>query len=216
MSALYDDYAGLQAAVEEYLGWDVDGSIPLLISQAEQRMQRDLRLRVMERRGTNITVPGGVDNKWLPDKRIPGDWDVFLEMREVCLKGAPNVNLDYVAPDAFTDMSYETGAPRAYSIVGRSLMLAPTPDKAYTILLTYYGQIPPLSEAQPTNEMLLNYPDIYLYATLAQSAIFLRQSVPGPDWMALYNEAKNAANYADARARWSKNIAAKPPRRSLV
>lgn len=211
-------YAGLKKTLAAYLGWDAGGEVeeflPDIIRMAELRLQRDMRLRVMERTGYRDTTPGESD-VWLPDKRVDGDWDVFLDMREVCLSGNPNVNIEYAAPDIFTDRSRGTGCPAVYTIVGRCLRFAPTPDAAYRILLTYYAEIPPLSDKQSTNEVLLKYPDLYLYGALVESVGFLRSSVPAQEWTALYSSAKTAAQYNDSRARFSKNIAARSPRRRI-
>lgn len=213
------DLAWLKKTAMAYMGWDAGGVVeemlPDIIRMAEVRMQQDLRLRQMERTGYRMTVPGDSD-VWLPEKRIPGDWDVFMDMREVCLEGSPNVNMAYAAPDLYTDISSTSGTPGVYTIIGHSLRLAPVPDKPYKILLTYYAEIPPLSDKQPTNDLLLSYPNLYLYATLVESAGYLRTSVPAQDWVSLYTALKIEAQYKDRRARFSKNIAARPPRRAVV
>ena len=214
------DYAWLKKTAMNYAGWDAGGVLdevlPDIIRMAEVRMQQDLRLRQMERGGWRLTVPGESD-VWLPEKRTPGDWDVFMDMREIWLEGNPNANITYAAPDAYTDIAAQSGAPLAYTIVGRSLRLAPVPDKAYTIRLVYYAEIPPLSQdKQPTNDLLLAYPNLYLYATLVESVGYLRTSVPASDWISLYASLKAEAQDKDRQARFSKNIAARPPRRALA
>ena len=209
------DYEGLKKAVADYLGWDAGGEIeeylPEIIRMAEVRMQRDARLRVMERTGWRNTIPGETD-VWLPDKRIPGDWDAYLSMREVCLQGQPNVNIAYASPDVFTDYSSFKGRPTVYTVTGRSLRLAPVPDKEYKILLTYYAEIPPLGEEQPTNEVLLSYPDLYLYACLTESVPLLRSSVPLENWLAMYREALGKANESDSEARFAGQLSIRAPR----
>ena len=209
---MFNDYASLVDTIAKYLGYDADGMIPVFIGLAEQRIQRDANLRVMERRGTKSTSPG-VDFVWLPDKRIPGDWDVYLNMREVSLAASKPVNLAYITPDEYTDRAGSSGMPRAYSIIGRSLVFAPVPDAAYTVLLTYYARIPPLSDAQPTNDVLLAYPDLYLYASLVESVPYARSSVPGELWASMYAAAIRDARHGDDKARYSRQISAKPPRR---
>lgn len=206
------DFVGLCSLVEKYLGWDADGMIPHLVGLAEHRLQREMRLRVMERRGTNTTIPKK-EGIALPNKRIPGDWDVYMEMREVGLRTNRPVNLEYITPDWYTDKSAVSGVPQFYTIIGREILFAPIPDNEYTILLAYYAQIPPLSAEQPTNDVLLTYPDLYLYATLVESAAYSRSAVPAQEWVSMYTAAKADAQSMDTKARYGKQIAAKPPRR---
>ncbi len=209
---MFEEYASLQETIRKYLGYDPDGMIPTFIGLAEKRLQREVRLRVMERRGVSATTPG-VESVWLPDRRDPGDWDVYLNMREVSLKSSPPVNLEYITPDEYTNRSDTSGMPSAYTIIGRQLLFAPVPDAAYTVLLTYYAQIPPLSETRPTNDALLNHPDLYLYAALVESIPYARSSVPGELWTNMYTAARDDAQASDVKARYSRQLAAKPPRR---
>jgi hypothetical protein len=41
-----------------------------------------------------------------------------------------------------------------------------TPDQAYTAEMQYWGRTTALSDAEPTNDILTNYPDIYLFGCL--------------------------------------------------
>ena len=207
------DYAALKQNVADYLARnDLGDMIPTFIALAERRMQADLRLRCMERRATNMTSPGA-ESLPLPNKRIPGDWDVFLDMREVTLQGSPPGNLEYVNPDRFTEVSGTSGRPEAYTIVGREMLLTPTPDAEYIVTLTYFSEIPPLGDSQPTNDFLLTYPQLYLYGALVESAAYTRGSVPVEMWMEYYRSAKEDAEYSDRRARFSKQVRAQAPRR---
>jgi hypothetical protein len=166
----------------------------------------------MERRSTHVTAPGQ-EGVTLPFKRRAGDWDVFIDMREVSLLGDPEVNLEYMAPDRFTDLRGHSGQPKTYTIVGWDLLLAPVPDKQYNVLLTYYSQIPPLGDEQLLNETILMYPDLYLYATLLESAPYARSSVPVELWAEYYKAARNEAQRTDRNARFGRQIAARAPRR---
>lgn len=208
-------YEDLKKAVAVYLGWDAGGEIeeylPQIIRLAEVRMQRDVNLRCMERTGYRY-IEGGQSDVWLPEKRIDGDWDVFSSMREVALEGQPNINLHYGTPDDFTDYSGQVGQPIIYTLVGRTMRVAPIPEKQYKILLTYYAEIPPLSDIQKTNEVLLTYPDLYLYSSIIEAIPLLRSSEPLEIWNAKYKDAMISATDHDRRARFSRHISARPPR----
>lgn len=207
-------YEGLKAAVADYLGRDDLGErIPTFIRLAEKRMERELRLRVMERRA-ECDVAAGQGAVALPWRREPGSWDVFLEMRDLVWRGADGFahDLSYAPPDHYA-VSREPGRPLGYSIVGRELFLLPAPREAGTLLLTYYAEIPPLSEAQPDNAVLLAAPDVYLYGALAEAGPFTRGSAPTELWAQYYAAARNKLELAEQRARYTANLSMRPARR---
>lgn len=207
-------YVELRAAIKNYLARnDLDDMIPTFVAMAEAHMQQNLTLRVMERIATH-TLAAGQDNVALPDRREPGNWDVYLNMREVALDGHPRVNLQYVAPDTYTDMIGSVdGRPRAYTIVGRHLYFAPAAGEGETVILTYYAQIPPLSDKQPTNEVLLLHPNLYLYGALWESAVYTRESSQESVWKERFNMVATNIQYADRQARFSRQLQTQPPRR---
>ena len=76
-------YEGLKAAIADYLGRDdLADRIPYFIRMAELRMQREVRSRVMERTATTL-IEAGTNVLKLPNRRVEGDWKVFLEMRDL-------------------------------------------------------------------------------------------------------------------------------------
>ena len=102
-------YDGLKEAVREYLGrGDLDDKIPLFIQLAELRLNREVRMRVMERRATT-EVQAGQTAVPLPWKRKAGDWDVFMEMRDLVWLANPPVNLTYMPPDLYAVKSAVRG-----------------------------------------------------------------------------------------------------------
>ena len=207
-------YAGLCEAVADYLGRDdLTDRIPVFIALAEKRMNRELRLRVMERRA-QTDVPAGQRAVTLPWRREPGNWDVFLEMRDLTWqdRDGGTVNLCYVPPDAYGQRR-EPGRPRGYTIIGREAFLLPAPDRDGTLLLTYYAEIAPLGEKQPDNDVLLTAPDLYLYGALVESGPFTRGSAPLEMWTQYYAAARQKAESAEQRARFTANITMRPARR---
>ena len=85
-------FKGLCATVADYLGRDdLAEQIPTFIRLAEQRMNRELRLRVMERRA-ETDVPAGQKAVPLPWRREAGSWDVFMEMRDIVWQGADGMS----------------------------------------------------------------------------------------------------------------------------
>ena len=117
-------YKGLCEAVADYLGRDdMTERIPTFIALAERRMNRELRLRVMERRA-ETDVLAGQNAVPLPWRRQPGNWDVFMEMRDLTWqdKDGQTVNLCYFPPDTY-GQSRPEGRPEGYTINGRQSFL---------------------------------------------------------------------------------------------
>ena len=208
-------YAGLRAAVADYLGRDdLDERIPTFIRLAEVRMNRDIRARVMERRAVR-DVEAGCRGVKLPADRTDGAWNVFMEMRDLVWRpqGGTAVNLHYVTPDEYRLLGERTGMPSAYTIVGDDLFILPAPDCAGRLELTYYAEIPPLSDVQECNPLLHTAPDLYLYASLMESVPFTRGSVPAQEWMQAYSEAVGKLNHQETHARFTSNLKMRPARR---
>ena len=206
-----DNYIDLQAEIAGYLGRsDLEEQIMLFIRLAEARMNRELRLKLMERQAYADLRPGEAAIP-LPDKHIPGDWDVFLEMRDLRLNGGLLKNLEYISLDTLPEPQ-AVGQPVAYSILGRELVMTPSPDAAYRLFLTYYAEIPPLGGAQPSNDILLRSPDLYLYGALAASAAYTRSSIPLDLWEREYIKAAAGLAESDNHGRFTANIALRPLR----
>ena len=207
-------YTGLCEAVADYLGRDdMTERIPTFIALAERRMNRELRLRVMERRAETF-VPAKERAVTLPWRREPGNWDVFLEMRDLTWQDADGqtVNLCYMPPDTYAQKR-APGRPREYTIIGRDLFLLPPPDAPGRLYLTYYAEIAPLGERQPDNAVLLMFPDLYLYGALVESGPFTRGSAPLELWTQYYAAARQKAEACEQRARFTANITMRPARR---
>lgn len=207
-------YKGLCEAVADYLGRDdLTERIPTFVSLAERRMNRELRLRVMERRA-ETDVLAGQSAVPLPWRRQAGNWDVFMEMRDLTYQGkdGQTENLSYFPPDTY-GQSRDAGRPEGYTIIGRDLFLLPAPEADGKLFLTYYAEIEPLGASQPDNAVLLTAPDLYLYGALIESGPFTRGSVPLEMWMQYYSAARQKAEANEQRARYTANLTMRPVRR---
>ena len=208
-------YAGLQAAVADWLGRDdLTERIPVFIALCEKRMDRELRLRCMEQTAT-AALPAGTHIVELPERRIDGDWKVFMEMRDLAWKSDKTLvrNLHYMPPDDYVVDSVPEGVPGQYTIISNRLYLMPRPAWDGELRLTYYGEIPPLSDVQTTNNVLQMFPDLYLYGTLVESGPFTRSSAPLELWTEYYTAARQKAEANEQRARFTANLSMRPTRR---
>jgi hypothetical protein len=131
------------------------------ISLAEARLNRRLRIRAMENRATGTSSAGLI--------ALPAG---YREGRSLPIaQGGAYRRIDYVTPERaglYNDSGYTT----AFTVVGSNIELLPAPTQDVDYRLVYYKALDALSGRQ--NWLILNAPDIYLYATLLEAAPFIK------------------------------------------
>ena len=90
-----------------------------------------------------------------------------------------------------------TGRPTYYAIEGSNFILAPTPTQTYTLELTYYAPLTPLSTGNATNWIGDTYPDVILYGTLLEAALFLKDDQRAMVWKTKFDEAVEEMKKSD-------------------
>lgn len=190
-------FSDLKTAAADWLNRaDLTARIPDFITMAEARMNRDKRLRVIDAIARDTL---SVSSQFTS---LPAD---FGQMVNCEYQGDPVVPLTYATPqqmDAYRQTG-STGNPMHYSVIGNELEVVPVQSSAVTLGLIYYKRIVALSDSATSNWLLTAAPDIYLYATLLQSAPFLKEDERLATWGGLYNEACNdyhASSEADTVA----------------
>ena len=99
--------------------------------------------------------------------------------------------LNYVSPQLLTRLSAgsTSGLPEMYTMRAGYLLIGPVPSGVYTIEIDYYAKIAELSDAAPTNTMLTNNPDVYLYGSLLEAEPFLMNDARVPLWANAFRQA---------------------------
>lgn len=158
-----DNYANLKASIETWSHReDVKGVIDDFIAIAEAEMYSNpdsrLRLRSMEQVSTVQTI---TTNAYVA---LPTG---FLESRrvDITVDGIPRT-LRYKTPEELNIDETNTGIPCYFTISGDNILFELLPDAIYDIDVYYFGKLTPLSDANPVNDILTNYPNIYLYGAL--------------------------------------------------
>jgi len=191
------NYSELKSAIADWLDrTDLTDSIPDFITLAEARHKRDFKLRRMETRVTANTI-ADTEYYTLPDQ--------YVAMRNIQLNTDPKTSLEYLTPEQM-DRIYAgsmKGKPRAYSIIGNDIQLRPIPDSAYEIEILYFKHFTALSDSVPTNEMLTNHPDIYLYGSLVEAEPYLQNDKRIQTWASFYDRAKKDIIDSNERDRHS-------------
>jgi len=194
-------YTELKTAIADWLDRsDLTDRIPDFIALAEARISRDLRIRAMEVRSTMTTT---ASKRYF---NLPGG---YLQMRNIQLNTDPIAALEYITPEML-DRLYggsSTGQPRAYTLIGDEIQLAPVPDSAYTLEMAFYEKFTALGDGTSgtvTNNWLTNNaPDVLLYGALLEAEPFIKNDERIPVWLNAYKEAIDKIQKADARDRHS-------------
>ncbi len=168
-------YTELQASVADWLNRaDLTAQIPDFIRLGEAAMRRRLRTR---RNMALVSFP--ID---AVREDLPAD---YAGIRSLTLTGDDRP-LDYVTPEKLSqirrDYALAPSRPRAYSIVGSQIEFAPAPDQAYAAELVYFTKLASLTDLAPTNWVLTDNPDLYLYASLAAASAFLKDDERIATW----------------------------------
>ncbi len=168
---------------------DLTAKLTDFIMLAEQPILRELKLRVNEAVATGtttsntITLPAGLG-------RI-----VRLEIDHDSHRYA----LDYVSP-GIEDTT--TALSRGYTVQDGAIRLIRAPAAEYSYSLHYIPNLTPLSDAEPTNWVLANSPDVYLYGSLVQLALYSQNDELSARFGPLYGGAMEKLKAIDEAKRF--------------
>jgi len=173
---------------------DLAQFIPDFIFLCEARYNRELRLRSMEQKEYANTI-GGQSNYALPTN--------YLQMREFRLNTNPTKSLQYVSPEIYESWNVGSGEPKWYTIIANEIRLGPVPAGVYEMEMLFWRKFPSLSSTTPTNWMLTNSPDIYLYGSLMEMEPFIQNDERTALWAAGYDRAVQTLQLQDDKDRHS-------------
>lgn len=194
-------YTELKDAIADWLDRsDLTARIPDFIALAEARINRELRIRPMEVRSTMVTT---ADQQYF---QLPGG---YIQMRNMQLNTNPTTPLEYITPEMLDRLygSTTSGKPRAYSLIGDEIQLAPIPDSTYTVEMAFYEKFTSLGDGTSgtvtSNWLTTNAPDLLLYGALMEAEPFIKNDERIPVWLSGYNNAIDKLQKADQRDRHS-------------
>lgn len=191
-------YSTLQTAVANWLDRDdLTARIPEFIALAETRINRALRIRAMETVSTAISTASGTREYALPTK--------YVQMKTFALTTDPITSLAYITPEIMNRIwaGSTKGKPTAYTIVGDNVRLGPNPDAVYTTSMTYYKTFDALSDAAPTNWLMLNAADLLLYGSLLEAEPYLMNNEQVSLWATAFTKSLEDIQLQDNKDRHS-------------
>jgi len=154
-------YAGLKSALSDWsTRTDLNVSqIEDCVLMFESFFNRTARVRQMEESTTFMTSSGAVS--------LPAD---FIAFRSLAIS-SPYEELEYINATFFNEhyISLTTGTPQWWTIEADQIIVREI-DDAETYQLRYWEKLPPLETAGDagTNWLMTQYPDIYLFGSIAE------------------------------------------------
>lgn len=156
-----DTYANLQTSIESWLELTSSTAlIPDFIALAESEM--NVRIKHWRNTPTATVTFASAGLADLPEG--------FRAPRSVRLSSSPNNQLEIVSTEKMVELlssSTQAGSPEVMAVDGDNLRCWPTPSADTNAVLRYYRTIPALSDLNPSNWVLTNFPNAYLFGALA-------------------------------------------------
>ena len=191
------NYTTLKDAVASWLNRsDLTSNIPEFIQLAEASFIRDERVRKLINHGTFSIAADGDE--------LPSDLD---SIESWFYDGDTYFGpIEIVPSDMIPLLKAQhgsTGVPSWAAITERIVRYAPSPDQGYTTYLTYWAGVTALSDASPTNWLITNHPDIYLFGALVHSAPWLRDDERVGLWAGMLEKMLEELHKQTQRAQFS-------------
>ena len=199
-----DSYTALKNFVSSHLELDTatEAQLPNLIQLAECELDRLLTTPWGEEVAYTSTS-ANIQTVALPDD--------FQQMRTIIINDDYPLEAVTLNPLFSTYKDGITGEPQVYAIANRNLYLGPIPDAVYTITATYAASLTPLSDSNADNWLLTSHPDAYLYATIAQTEMFLVNDERAARAMAKLNQIIDQINKTAVAYRYSTPMRLRSP-----
>ena len=189
-------YTELKTEVQNWINKSsISGSADDFVTFAEAYLGTQLRTSKQMVLATGTVTDNPID--------LSSELTRFKRIRSVSISvGGTDVVLSYISRDLmaarYSDDS--NGVPAYYTLIGDSMYLDPAPNDTYTWTIMYYQGLVPLASAN-TNWLLADYPNIYLYASLAEAAVFAKDEKAATAYMALRDRYLGLLKSADLRDR---------------
>jgi hypothetical protein len=195
-------YDTLTSSVQDYLERNdatLVSQIPLFIMLGERRTARDLKILGLKNAITDNLIEGSSvfqkPVRWLNDSSFnigtgtSFNTRIFLEQRayEWCRTYWPDPT--------------QTGTPKYYAsdYNYNFWFLVPTPNLAYPYEILYYETPPLIDSTSSSNFLTESAPEVLLYATLLETASYLKDDERVQVWTDYYSKARQNIGEEDMK-----------------
>lgn len=180
--------ADLKSAIADWLDRDdLTDRIPDFINFAEARIHYGVAQGAMKLEPVRVPAMLTLLQTATSDRHVCLP-DNFLETASVTVTTGGVATLDLLAPELFwrMDPGQTHGMPKRFTIEGGQLALSPAPHVSIGLDINYYAKFPALVEDTDTNWLLVNVPEIYLFAALVEASIYTRDRAASEEYLLRY------------------------------
>ena len=157
------NYTNLQTAIASWHHRDV-AEIPDFIRLAELRINSMLESRMAE---FDTTLTATIATRYIA---LPTGYSAILGLWLTTYD--PRREIRYRLPEDLPVTTLSSGQPYYYTVDGSNIAFERPADIAYTYTLRYQKAYDIASTS--TNDILTNYPDVYLFGSLVEACIFAK------------------------------------------
>lgn len=194
-------YSELKTAVARWLKRDdLTDLIPDYIAFGENRLwygdrgqfpTKPFRARLME-----FSNGGTIASQTIPPSYLGDTTNSYIETISLSVtSGSDQYDLRYLPPHQFSNYESQPGNPKFYTYQNQQIYTAPStalPFRHY-----YYSKYPALSNAAPTNDLFVAYPELYLWAACIEGALDIMSDSMAARFAAKYQGRADAITLAD-------------------
>lgn len=182
-------YSELQTALANWLHRaNLTSRIPEFIAMGEAYLNRKLRVKEME---ASSTVTPSTTVRYVA---LPTGYMELISFTDD--EGEP---VTAVSAEELERLAYGTSPARPYYYrVSSRIDFEAVADQAYSFTLRYLKRLDLATDL--TNSVLTNHPDCYLYASLMQSAPYIKDDARISTWNVMLNDAIKSANNQSTRS----------------
>ena len=179
------NYTTLKSSIESWSHRsDLTSVLDDFIALAEQRLDTDLQVRELEASAT-----GNLSGATLA---LPAD---FSKFRRLTINTTTKYSPEYIGAEGLRSRySSSNGMPKYFAIVGTNIEFDRTPDSTYSYTLDYWKEVPALTAVAPTNDILTEYPGVYLFACLREVAAYTKSDSDMQRYQLKYQQYLELAN----------------------
>lgn len=193
------NYSELKTAVADWLARsDLTSYIPDFITLGEARIYREMKVRQMEA-ALSATISSGVI-------AVPTG---YLSMKHAYVDGSPVRPLIRASLEELYNQ-YPTRSsdrkPVMFARNGSNFEFGPYPDSDYTIKGVYYKKLDALSDANTSNWLTSDAPDLILFASLLEAEAFIKNDPRLALWEGRYQAAKRNIQEQDDEEDFSGSV----------
>ena len=184
------DYASLKDVLLGNSGYthrtDLNGVIDTFVQSATSRINREVKANAMEKSAVLVSST--------KDFTLPSDYN---QMRVVFTDDDEFVSP--VTPGQTKDENWSREA--FYSIHGGTLELRPAPTQSTNLNLKYYANLAVLSADTDTNQLLTDFPNLYIYAVMIEFCLFTEEDERVATWQSAFTEEAMKVNKIEEMSR---------------